>query len=590
MSDRAAARGFGTVRGAIRFVFKRVLGIYFREVEIGGEVPRSDTGGRIFAANHVNALVDPILVLTQAPCPISPVAKSTLWKIPGLTWLLDAADAVPIVRKRDDPNKTAKDNDAVFERVGAHLADQGNILIFPEGTSHNEPHLAPLKTGAGRMLAAASAAGARGLTFQAVGLEFDARDVFRSRALVVYGPVRDVDALAATSDDLPRAVTRTLEDDLSALIILGPTWDERVLVARVAELFASEAGDASLAGRNAIGREVEAAKRTLKATSEATHDAIARDVSRYYAMLAAAGERDERVARGAPDRRGVAHALIRIALLPLVAAGALLYALPYQVPRLVARALAPRGEVDVVSTYKLGTGLLVFPLWASALVVASFVLLPPLLATLAAAVALASPFAALDALDRSASRGRRSASGPSPPALRATRDDLLARLKRTRQELAALPGTVGVACRAMDTTRALALTIHLIGISLWVGTLFALAALLVTRDAQPEPEMRKRIGSLARGAGIGADVGATVTLVGGLWMLLSMPAYYLHQPWMHMKLTAVVAMLGVHGFIRAKAKRASTDPESRTPPAARSLVLVLSIAIIALVVFKPLAK
>ena len=142
----------------------------------------------------------------------------------------------------------------------------------------------------------------------------------------------------------------------------------------------------------------------------------------------------------------------------------------------------------------------------------------------------------------------------------------------------------------MDTTRALALTIHLIGISLWVGTLFALAALLVTRDAQPEPEMRKRIGSLARSAGIGADVGATVTLLGGLWMLLSMPAYYLHQPWMHMKLTAVVAMLGVHGFIRAKAKRASTDPESRTPPAARSLVLILSIVIIALVVFKPLAK
>ena len=108
-------------------------------------------------------------------------------------------------------------------------------------------------------------------------------------------------------------------------------------------------------------------------------------------------------------------------------------------PRLVARALAPRGEVDVVSTYKLGTGLLVFPLWASALVVASFVLLPPLLATLASAVALASPFAALDALDRSASRGRRSAGGPTPSSLRAARSDLLARLERTRQELAALP-------------------------------------------------------------------------------------------------------------------------------------------------------
>ena len=427
------------LRSGLLWGFRRIVGIYFRDVEAVGLAPAASTGGRIFAANHVNGLVDPVLVLTTADCTICPVAKSTLWKIPGLRWLLDAVDAVPIVRRKDFATKSPEANDALFARVASHLGRGGNILIFPEGTSHNEPHLAPLKTGAVRMLAAARAAGARGLTFQAVGLEFDARDVFRSRALVVYGPVRDVDALAATSDDLPRAVTRMLEDDLSALIILGPTWDERVLVARVAEIFASEAGDASLAGRNAIGREVEAAKRTLKATSETTHDAIARDVSRYYAMLAAAGERDERVARGAPDPRRPAHALLRLALVPLVLAGALLYALPYQVPRLVARALAPRGEVDVVSTYKLGTGLLVFPFWASALVVASFVLLPPLLATLAAAVALASPFAALDALDRGASRGGRSATGPTPPALRAARDDLLARLERTRRELAALP-------------------------------------------------------------------------------------------------------------------------------------------------------
>jgi glycerol-3-phosphate O-acyltransferase/dihydroxyacetone phosphate acyltransferase len=140
-----ARAGFGSVRSALRFVFRRVVGIYFRDVEIAGDVPHPDTGGRVFAANHVNALVDPILVLTQAPCPISPVAKSTLWKIPGLRWLLDAADAVPIVRKRDDPTKTAKDNDTIFERVGLHLAQHGNILIFPEGTSHNEPHLLALR-------------------------------------------------------------------------------------------------------------------------------------------------------------------------------------------------------------------------------------------------------------------------------------------------------------------------------------------------------------------------------------------------------------------------------------------------------------
>src|SRR5262249_10768337 len=103
------------VRDVLRALFRRVIAIYFREIEVVGELPWPDAGGRLFAANHVNALVDPILVLTSAPCQISPVAKSTLWKIPGLRWLLDVANAVPIVRRRDDPNKDAAKNDAIFE-------------------------------------------------------------------------------------------------------------------------------------------------------------------------------------------------------------------------------------------------------------------------------------------------------------------------------------------------------------------------------------------------------------------------------------------------------------------------------------------
>src|SRR5579859_4650377 len=155
-------------------VFRWVVSLYFREV------PSATTGGRIFGANHFNGLVDPILVLTNAPCPIAPVAKSTLWKVPVLRALLDAVGAVPVARRKDDPNKPAEANEEVFARVASHLGGGGNVLIFPEGVSHEEPHLVRLRSGAGRMLARAHDEGARGLTYQAVGLEFDARDVFRS--------------------------------------------------------------------------------------------------------------------------------------------------------------------------------------------------------------------------------------------------------------------------------------------------------------------------------------------------------------------------------------------------------------------------
>src|SRR6185295_8133179 len=107
---------------ALNWFFRRVVGIYFREIEVTGNLPDLATGGRIFVSNHTNGLVDPILVLTTAPCRIAPVAKSTLWRTPGLRWLLDQAGAVPIVRRRDDPTKQAGSNEEIFDKVAGALA------------------------------------------------------------------------------------------------------------------------------------------------------------------------------------------------------------------------------------------------------------------------------------------------------------------------------------------------------------------------------------------------------------------------------------------------------------------------------------
>lgn len=388
------------VRALLRLLFRKIVGIYFRDVEVVGEVPAADVGGRLFAANHVNALVDPILVLTSTECVISPIAKSTLWKIPGLRWLLDVVDAVPIVRRRDVPGKSDKDNDAVFERIAKHLRTEGNILIFPEGTSHNEPKLLALRSGAGRMLARAEAEGGRRLTFQAVGLEFEERDVFRSRTLVVYGPIRQVDALGVKGDELAARITETLRDDLSELLVEGDTWDDRLLVARVAELFAHHTGDDSLEGWNAIGRRVEQAKRLLERGDRDALAEVRRAVGAYYTEVERAGLSDDVVVSGVLPK-GPGRALVGLALLavlPLALLAVPLYFLPYQLPRFVANRISD--ERDVSSTYKLGVGLVVYPAWLALLVGLAFGFLPREQALAASAVTLLAPFAALGWLDR----------------------------------------------------------------------------------------------------------------------------------------------------------------------------------------------
>ena len=388
----------GSVRRALSWTFRRIIGVYFRAIETAGNTPAADTGGRLFVSNHVNALVDPILVLTAAPCPISPVAKSTLWKIPGLRWLLEAVDAVPIVRRRDDPTKESGGNDEVFDKIAAWLSGGQNILIFPEGTSHSEPHLIAMKSGAARMLTRARAQGGRGLTLQAVALEFDERHVFRSRCLMLYGPVREVDAFVEEGDALVAALTERLREDLSELLVEGATWPERLLIARVAEMLANDTGDRSLLRWNSIGREVKTARRALRDGDEAKVARIGAAVSRYYDLLTREGLDDAQLAAGEAPRGSLWRGAALVLALPLAALGVLLYALPYQVPKLAARRVAK--EADEISTYKLGAGLLVYPIWAAALIALGAALLPAKLAVVSGAVALLSPVAALAWLDR----------------------------------------------------------------------------------------------------------------------------------------------------------------------------------------------
>jgi glycerol-3-phosphate O-acyltransferase/dihydroxyacetone phosphate acyltransferase len=386
-----------TVRRALVSTFRRIMRLYFRDIERVGETPSAATRGRVFVSNHNNALIDPILVLTDAPCEISPIAKSTLWDVPGLRWLLDRAGAVPIVRRKDSPTKDASANDTTFSRIATHLAGGGNILIFPEGTSHSEPQLAPLSTGAARMLLAAETSDpSQPLTFQAAALEFDARDDFRSRCLVLWGPVRSFRDIPGDAEERVRAATALMDADLRELLVEGVSHDERRLIVRVAEMLANDAGDATLEGWNTIGRQVELASRALRTVDPKVVARVAERVDAYYDELERLGMRDTHVtgreAIAAPERGSW---LRRLALAPLAATGFALYAVPYFIPRFVARSTDP----DAVSTIKLGAALVVYPVWAAGLVTASFVLIPPPLSFAAAFVALASPFAALEWLD-----------------------------------------------------------------------------------------------------------------------------------------------------------------------------------------------
>jgi 1-acyl-sn-glycerol-3-phosphate acyltransferase len=356
--DRALA-------GLARFV----LSVFFRRVEILGTERIPATGPLIVVANHQNGLVDPVLVLAHLGRPVRLLAKSTLWKIPVLSSLLDLAAAIP-VHRREDRGSDPGANLETFARCHELLAKGGALAIFPEGTSHDRPALQPLKSGAARIALEAEARfGPLGLRILPVGLLFEEKTAFRSRALVVVGePIAAAPPTAGESAAAARALTAAVEEGLRRVTLNFESWDEARLIDRAAELFAGE--ELGLPGGRSLGEEFGRQQALLAGSDElATRHperiaALTSAVAGYDRLLRAARLTDAQVVAGRallPAFGTLLRALARLFLrLPVALLGIAANALPYQLARLAA--LPMRSQPNQVATYKLFPSLLLYPL------------------------------------------------------------------------------------------------------------------------------------------------------------------------------------------------------------------------------------
>ena len=119
------------------------------------------------------------------------LAKATLWKVIVVRPLLAFAGVIPIHRQVD--GEAGAKNRRAFEDAEAELHRKGMIAVFPEGTTHDIPRLAPIRTGAARIALGAKAQGVRDIQIVPVGLWFEDKVALRSRVLVRAGEPLDLD-------------------------------------------------------------------------------------------------------------------------------------------------------------------------------------------------------------------------------------------------------------------------------------------------------------------------------------------------------------------------------------------------------------
>ena len=168
------------IYGLFRWFTGIALHWFYSSIQVIGRERIPSDGPVIIAASHHNALVDALIAGWIAPRRLTLTAKATLMDNIFLAWLLQLVGVVPLRRVSDEQKKNANMSPGIDRNAGAFdlildvLASGGMILIFPEGKSHSDPELAPLKTGVSRIaLDARDRKGIHNLQIIPLGLSFE---------------------------------------------------------------------------------------------------------------------------------------------------------------------------------------------------------------------------------------------------------------------------------------------------------------------------------------------------------------------------------------------------------------------------------
>ncbi len=356
------------VRAVVRFAIR-----LFWRVQVQGRIPAID-GPVIYVGNHPNSLIDPALVFVITERPVTFLAKAPLFRTPVIAQILRGLDALPVYRKQDDPTQMNK-NEGTFEAAAGALKDGRAITLFPEGRSHSEPSLGEIKTGAARIALRAAKDGAK-LKIVPVGLTYAEKHRFRSEVLIDVGEVIDVERFKPTSAEDEARCVRELTDAIAAglrrVTLNLEKWEDLPLIQTAEQLYAFRLGDAAAdpARLRRFAHGVELFRREQPERFERLRGQVT-EFRRRLALVHAAPTDLAQLYRRPVVYRFILRNLAALFLgFPLFLLGAVLYFIPFQIPRQLSRLL--KVDLDLIATVKFSAVLVLAPLWWGGMTLAAW--------------------------------------------------------------------------------------------------------------------------------------------------------------------------------------------------------------------------
>ena len=362
--------GYEAIRTYVRFAFW----LTHKRVVVTGRYHIPKGKPIIFAANHQNALMDPLALCCTNSLQILWLARADIFKSKAARSFLNYIKMLPIYRIRDGKDNLSN-NEQILRQVTYVLENKQSVALFPEAAHSGKRQMLPHKKAIPRIALEAEEKNnfELGLQIVPVGIFYSHYWLFNRTLIVQYGNPIEVDRYREEYSENPQKAMLSLRDEihdklfpLTLQINSEKYYQEYEEIRQLAGKAYSKTRHFSknrILGRFYAEQDLIARLEQFESSEPEQFEKITEETRTYFLKIKENNLTDEQIIEAAKAPFLVLITRIPAVLVtcPLFAFGFLFNAIPFYIPRILFRHKVK--DPAFLSTFNFAAGLVFFPVF-----------------------------------------------------------------------------------------------------------------------------------------------------------------------------------------------------------------------------------